>query len=103
MPEPAVQRKACSPESGELVPTITDPSALTAVALLELPPGRYPSPTMPEPAVQRKAWLLAMVPTTTEPSALTPLAELARPPTPTMPEPAVQRKARHIVAAPGVG
>src|ERR1039458_8194657 len=55
---------------------------------------------MPEPAVQRKAWLPEaeeLEPTMTEPSALTPVAELfvvpGRWPRPTMPEPAVQRKA----------
>src|ERR1017187_5846667 len=42
---------------------------------------------MPEPAVQRKAWLH----TTMEPSPLTAVA--LPPPRPTMPEPAVQRKA----------
>src|ERR1019366_3211162 len=73
MPEPAVQRKACTPE--ELVPTTTEPSALTPATELFVLPGRWPRPTIPKPAVQRKAWLLEaeqLVPTMTEPSALTP-------------------------------
>src|ERR1019366_8258074 len=57
MPEPAVQRKSWLSEAEELVPTMTEPSALTPLAELFVLPGRWPRPTIPEPAAQRKAWL----------------------------------------------
>src|SRR5436190_17207410 len=77
---------------------MTEPLALTPVAALSagLSPGSLPKSTMPEPAVQRKAWL-PLSPTITEPSPLTPPVWLrvppGRTPSPTMPPPAVQRKA----------
>src|SRR2546423_2221101 len=97
MPVPAVQRKTSPP----LLPAITEPSALMPMAPLEVVPGRKPSPTMPEPEVQRNACELLkpmeLAPATIEPSALTPLALLdvapGRTPSPTMLVPADQRKA----------
>src|SRR5262245_45000334 len=65
MPRPAAQRKPAE----ELSPTTTEPSALTALPLLDKRPGRLPNPAMPRPAVQRKASLPETeehVPTMTE-------------------------------------
>src|SRR5688572_18740472 len=103
MPPEAVQRKASVPEPEPLAPTITEPSALTPEALLSIPPGRWPRPTIPPPLVQRKAWETKpeperLSPTITDPSALTPWSPLVDPPPgpgyrsprPTMPPSAVQ-------------
>src|ERR1035441_6014585 len=47
MPEPAVQRKDCSPEA---VPTTTEPAPLTAGARVGLPPGGVTRPVGADPA-----------------------------------------------------
>ncbi len=90
-----------------LIPTTTDPSADTPLALLveKLPPGKYPSPTIPVCCVQRNASpdnkspnTLMLIPTTTDPSPDIPAAELEKTPpgkypSPTIPVCCVQRNA----------
>src|SRR5262245_28374494 len=107
MPPTLVQRKAWPTQPPVqplwLLPTTTEPSALTPEDPLLRSPGSTPSPTMPPALVQRKAFLSnkleekKLSPTITEPSALTPLAVLStapgRMPSDTMPPPAVQRNA----------
>jgi hypothetical protein len=59
-------------------PTITAPFAETAVAMLDVPPGMKPRPTMSPCALQRNAWRLpagvVAVPTTMFPSDETAVA-----------------------------
>src|SRR5258708_38898422 len=99
MPVVAVHRNARSrPRESRLVPIMTEPFALIAVARLSLlPPGRKPRPTIPAVAVHRNASLVLLYPTTTEPSPLTPFAAApvapGNTPRSTMPVDAVHRMA----------
>src|SRR5665647_3239819 len=88
-----------------LVPTMTDPSAFTALGIENKAPGSEPMPTTPVAAVHRNAWerveASSLVPTTTAPFALTASALLlalpGRKPRPTMPVPAVHRNAWFVL------
>ena len=106
MPTARVQRKASSPAVERLAPTTTEPSAEMLIAsLMNVPPGRSPSPTIPPTAWYKNASVplaVTPLPMITEPSAETPVASLekappGKSPSPTIPFTASQRNASTTV------